>query len=121
MPTSRRQAPPPRRPAIRYSQPGHRRAASGSRRSARSLTQSRVEPYRARPDKESVILGEHAFGHVGAGGSIGFADPSCGLAFGYTMNRMGKGTLLNERGQSMVDGTYRILGHRSDTSGSWVT
>jgi CubicO group peptidase (beta-lactamase class C family) len=75
---------------------------------------------RARHDTDSVILGEHAFGHVGAGGSIGFADPSCGLAFGYSMNRMGKGILLNERGQSVVDATYRILGHRSDTSGSWI-
>ena len=27
------------------------------------------------PTTDSVILGEHAFGHVGAGGSIGFADP----------------------------------------------
>lgn len=75
---------------------------------------------RARADTDSVIIGEHAFGHVGAGGSIGFADPSCGLAFGYSMNRMGAGILLNERGQSLVDATYRILGHRSDTSGSWV-
>ena len=75
---------------------------------------------RSRPDTDSVILGEHAFGHVGAGGSIGFADPSCGLAFGYSMNRMGKGILLNDRGQSLVDATYRILGHRSDVSGNWV-
>jgi CubicO group peptidase (beta-lactamase class C family) len=75
---------------------------------------------RARADRDSVILGEHAFGHVGAGGSIGFADPSCGLAFGYSMNRMGKGILLNDRGQSLVDATYRILGLRSDVSGSWV-
>ncbi len=74
---------------------------------------------RVRPDKDSVILGEHAFGHVGAGGSIGFADPSCGLAFGYSMNRMGKGILLNERGQSLVDATYRVLGYRDDTSGNW--
>jgi CubicO group peptidase (beta-lactamase class C family) len=75
---------------------------------------------RARPDKDSVILGDHAFGHVGAGGSLGFADPSCGLAFGYSMNRMGKGILLNDRGQSLVDATYRVLGHRSDASGSWI-
>ena len=75
---------------------------------------------RGRPDADSVILGEHAFGHVGAGGSIGFADPSCGLALGYSMNRMGKGILLNERGQSLVDATYRVLGHRSSTSGSWM-
>jgi CubicO group peptidase (beta-lactamase class C family) len=76
---------------------------------------------RAGPDTDSAIIGEHAFGHVGAGGSIGFADPSCGLAFGYSMNRMGKGILLNERGQSLVDATYRVLGHRSDVSGSWTT
>ncbi|MEY2468968.1 MAG: hypothetical protein QOF21_1666 [Actinomycetota bacterium] len=60
-------------------------------------------------DKDSVILGEHAFGHVGMGGSIGFADPSIGLAMGYTMNRMGPGILLNERGQSLVDATYRVI------------
>jgi CubicO group peptidase (beta-lactamase class C family) len=75
---------------------------------------------RGRPDADSVILGEHAFGHVGAGGSIGFADPSCGLALGYSMNRMGKGILLNERGQSLVDATYRTLGFRSDVSGNWM-
>lgn len=60
-------------------------------------------------DKDSVVLGEHAFGHVGMGGSIGFADPSLGLAMGYTMNRMGPGILLNERGQALVDETYRVL------------
>lgn len=64
---------------------------------------------RAKTEKDSVILGEHAFGHVGAGGSIGFADPSCGLAVGYSMNRMGPGILLNERGQSLVDAAYRIV------------
>ena len=36
------------------------------------------------------------------------------------MNRMGKGILLNERGQSLVDATYRVLGHRSDASGAWT-
>ena len=60
-------------------------------------------------DKDSVVIGEHAFGHVGMGGSIGFADPSLGLALGYTMNRMGPGILLNERGQSLVDATYKVV------------
>lgn len=68
---------------------------------------------------ESVILGERAFGHVGAGGSLGFADPDCALAFGYTMNRMGAGLLLNERGQSLVDATYSALGYRSNAGGVW--
>lgn len=60
-------------------------------------------------DKDSVVMGEHAFGHVGMGGSIGFADPSLGLAVGYSMNRMGPGILLNERGQSLVDETYKVV------------
>lgn len=59
---------------------------------------------------DSVLLGEHAFGHVGAGGSIGFADPAAGLAFGYAMNRQGPGILLNERGQSLVDAAYACVG-----------
>jgi len=69
---------------------------------------------------ESLIIGEKAFGHGGAGGSLGFADPECSLAFAYTMNKMGYGILLNERGQSLVDATYRSLGYRSNQSGVWI-
>lgn len=69
---------------------------------------------------DSVILGPRAFGHVGAGGSLGFVDPDAGLAFGYVMNRQGPGILLNPRGQVLVDAVYRALGRRSDVSGAWV-
>ena len=48
----------------------------------------------------SLIISDRAFGHVGAGGSIGFADPDCHMSFGYSMNRMGFGILMNDRGQS---------------------
>jgi len=77
---------------------------------------------RALPNTEacSAILSEAAFGHVGAGGSIGFADPACRMSFGYTMNRMGLGILMNDRGQSLVDATYRALGYRSDAGGVWA-
>ena len=68
---------------------------------------------------DSAILGEAALGHVGMGGSIGFADPQARLGFGYTMNRMGAGLLLGDRGQSLVDAAYRSLGWRSDRSGAW--
>lgn len=68
---------------------------------------------------ESAVLGQNAFGHVGAGGSLGFADPDCRLSFAYTMNKMGPGLLLNERGQNVVDATYRALGYRDNKPGFW--
>jgi len=71
-------------------------------------------------DCDSVILGSPAFGHVGAGGSLGFADPAAGLSFGYTMNKMGPGLLMNERGQALVDAAYRSLGYSNKNGGVWV-
>ena len=69
--------------------------------------------------RDSAILGGAAFGHVGAGGSIGFADPSARMSFGYSMNRMGPGILMNERGQTLVDAAYQSLGYESNQSGVW--
>lgn len=71
-------------------------------------------------DVDSVIMGSAAFGHVGAGGSLGFADPVAGLSFGYTMNRMGPGLLMNERGQALVDAAYLSLGYTNKDGGVWV-
>jgi CubicO group peptidase (beta-lactamase class C family) len=68
---------------------------------------------------DSAITSEDAFGHVGAGGSFGFADPVAKMSFGYTMNKMGAGILLTDRGQSLVDATYRALGYQSNASGVW--
>ena len=68
---------------------------------------------------ETMIIGDQAFGHAGAGGSVGFADPECRLGFGYAMNKMGAGILLNQRSQSLVDSAYRCLGYASSDSGSW--
>ena len=36
----------------------------------------------------SNMIQDGAFGHGGAGGSIGFADPKAGIGFGYVMNKM---------------------------------
>jgi CubicO group peptidase (beta-lactamase class C family) len=78
---------------------------------------NRAEP---KGRRDSAILSDAAFGHVGAGGSIGFADPAHNVSFGYVMTKMGSGILLNDRGQSLVDATYRALGCTDNASGVWV-
>ncbi len=63
-------------------------------------------------DQDSLLMSEEAFGHIGMGGSHGFADPRARMSFGYTMNRQGVGVAINERGQSLIDAVYRALGYR---------
>jgi hypothetical protein len=72
-------------------------------------------------ENSSCIMSEAAFGHVGMGGSIGFADPQAHMSMGYNMNRMGGGILLNDRGQALIDAAYSSLGYRSNVSGVWVS
>lgn len=50
-----------------------------------------------------------SFGHFGAGGSLGFADPDAGLAFGYVMNSAGP-RWQNPRNRALVDAVYEALG-----------
>ncbi|MCA9652859.1 MAG: beta-lactamase family protein [Myxococcales bacterium] len=61
-------------------------------------------------DGDSVLLAEEAFGHAGMGGSVGFADPTLGLSFGYTMSQQGMGVGINGRGHALIDATYASLG-----------
>jgi CubicO group peptidase (beta-lactamase class C family) len=68
----------------------------------------------------SALLGATAYGHAGFGGSIGFADPQANLSLGYTMNRMGAGTALNDRGQSLIDAVYSAAGYTTNRYGAWV-
>jgi CubicO group peptidase (beta-lactamase class C family) len=63
-------------------------------------------------DREGVLMSEEAFGHVGMGGSHGFADPRARISFGYTMSRQGTGLGVNERGQSLIDAVYAAIGYR---------
>jgi len=49
---------------------------------------------------------EGAFGHPGAGGSLGFADPKTRLGFGYVTNRMGRSIEIDPRAQALIDAVY---------------
>ncbi len=57
-------------------------------------------------------LGPNArsFGHFGAGGSVGFADPEAGVAFAYAMNRGGP-QWQDPRNRALVGAVYEVLGH----------
>lgn len=51
-----------------------------------------------------------AFGHSGAGGSLGFADPDTRVGFGYAMNRMiQEDTLTDPRWAPLIDAVYASL------------
>lgn len=47
-------------------------------------------------------LGPKAFGHPGAGGSVGFADPGYDVAFGFVTNTLGPYVLMDPRAQKLV-------------------
>lgn len=50
-----------------------------------------------------------AFGHTGAGGSLGFADPEARIGFSYVMNRMGTAILVDARARTLIDALYAAL------------
>ena len=47
-------------------------------------------------------MGAQAFGHPGAGGSIGFADPERDVAFGFVTNNLGPFVLMDPRAQKLA-------------------
>ncbi|HWA89599.1 MAG TPA: serine hydrolase domain-containing protein [Rhizomicrobium sp.] len=49
-----------------------------------------------------------AFGHFGAGGSLGFCDRQAGVAFGYVTNDMGP-RWQNPRNKALIDAVYACL------------
>ena len=62
------------------------------------------------PEHPIVPQGE-MFGHPGAGGSLGFADPTTAVGFGYVMNKMllPPDYFVDPRWRSLVDAAYAAL------------
>jgi CubicO group peptidase (beta-lactamase class C family) len=48
------------------------------------------------------LLGAGSFGHPGAGGSLGFADPETGIGFAYVMNQMRAGLAADSRPAALI-------------------
>lgn len=57
-------------------------------------------------------VGQGAFGHAGAGGSLGFADADAdaGIGFGYVMNQMQLGMTGDQRTQTLARAVYSSVG-----------
>jgi CubicO group peptidase (beta-lactamase class C family) len=53
--------------------------------------------------------GTKSFGHSGAGGSLGFADPERALGFGYAMNQMQMGLDGDSRTTGLIAAVYNCL------------
>ncbi len=50
-----------------------------------------------------------SFGHMGWGGSVGFADPDANIGFGYVMNQMQGGVTLGTTGARLISAVYASL------------
>jgi CubicO group peptidase (beta-lactamase class C family) len=61
------------------------------------------------PSSIMALGGSNGFGHFGAGGSMGWADPDADLSFGYVMNRMEMGLAGDMRTTNLVNACYAAI------------
>ncbi|MFF9134163.1 serine hydrolase domain-containing protein [Streptomyces sp. NPDC014806] len=57
----------------------------------------------------SPLLADGSFGHPGRGGSLGFADPASGIAFGYVTNGFRKSVTADPRAQALLRALRGVL------------
>ncbi|GAA1707320.1 serine hydrolase domain-containing protein [Nonomuraea bangladeshensis] len=62
-----------------------------------------------RPSLTFLMPSASAFGHSGAGGSIGLGDPERGLGIAYVMNKMANALSGNLRGIRLVEAVYQSI------------
>jgi CubicO group peptidase (beta-lactamase class C family) len=55
------------------------------------------------------MIQDGSFGHPGAGGSLGFANPELGIGFGYVMNQMGSDLVGDARHNALADATLAAI------------
>ena len=55
------------------------------------------------------MIQDGSFGHAGAGGSLGFANPELGIGYGYVMNQMGGGLTGDPRTNNLNNAVLASL------------
>src|SRR5262249_59700369 len=55
------------------------------------------------------MFGAGSFGHAGAGGSLGYAHPGSGVAFGFVMNQMTMNLTGDERIETLTAAVQSCL------------
>ncbi|MFF3437043.1 serine hydrolase domain-containing protein [Streptosporangium sp. NPDC002721] len=73
------------------------------------LTPVRIATGFGLPTPDSFWYSPTAFGFSGYGGSLGFADPATGLAFGYVMNHIQEG-VPDRRAADLLDAVHEGIG-----------
>jgi CubicO group peptidase (beta-lactamase class C family) len=61
------------------------------------------------PSSLVQLGGPRSFGHFGAGGSVGWADPESEFGFGYVMSRMDLGLAGDQRSSRLVEACYDAI------------
>lgn len=61
------------------------------------------------PSPFATMGGPRSFGHSGAGGSLGFADPDTEIGFGYVMNKMQQNLGGDPRTLTLIEAINRSL------------
>ena len=62
------------------------------------------------PPAVSVAARPTAFGHPGAGGSLGLGDVDAEMGFGYAMSQMQLGLTGDPRSARLLEAVYASLG-----------
>ncbi len=57
----------------------------------------------------TAMIQDGSFGHSGAGGSLGFANPELGIGYGYVMNQMGGGVTSDPRRDAINDAVLSCI------------